>query len=178
LFIGWVAAADHDGKPWLVATTIDCPADPTIADISTIETVVALFCYRGRDLTFSGTVFPSGLCDYAGSPRWSPEWMSPWCGGAAIAESADALSGEGPLLGFAVPPGVATAAGFSQLPELLETPLEGSVVAHFDDAVADSCAAENWGEFEGSPPHAFDVATVGFVCRTRLVASEIELQMP
>src|SRR5216117_2833241 len=31
---GWVAAADHDGTPWLAQATVDCPANPDLGQLS------------------------------------------------------------------------------------------------------------------------------------------------
>jgi len=78
---GWIAAADHDGEPWLQPEADNCPPLPASAEeLGELNQVASLFyeitCFRGQDITFRARVgLPEAQCGT--EPPWGidPAWL-------------------------------------------------------------------------------------------------------
>ena len=54
---GWVAVADRTARPWVQATTVDCPVTPSdVADLVALDSVTALACFGGMPLTLAARI--------------------------------------------------------------------------------------------------------------------------
>jgi hypothetical protein len=81
---GWVAAADHDGTPWLQAAPPECPPLPvTLGQLLDLTAKARLACYGSRELTMEG-VFLEAVTGYVSEPcletlptrcDYSPRWL-------------------------------------------------------------------------------------------------------
>jgi hypothetical protein len=164
---GWIAAADHDGTPWLAPGSIECDPDPSIDDLR-LDEAVQLACYARREFTFTGTLSNEPACD--GSMTASPGWLAPWCGTFRLLydDASDTLP---PLeIQIAVPPDTRVAAGF---PDEWDR-MDATVVAHLDDPAARTCVA-----YPGIEADAADQVIINqdviLDCRATFVASSVAL---
>jgi hypothetical protein len=153
LGIGWVAAADHDGTPWLRSADLSCEPDPTLFEVTGMHYLDALSCYGSRDFTFTDVVKRVGCGD--GGPLGFPQWM---CGRYQWGEPGFGAS-------LALPPDLEPAA-FDSAQAIRLT-----VTAQLDDPVAKTCTG---AVHEGS---TIDLellsARVVLDCRATFVASSV-----
>ncbi|HEX5825680.1 MAG TPA: hypothetical protein VFY18_14575 [Candidatus Limnocylindrales bacterium] len=145
---GWVAAAAHDGTPWLAPASLACPAPPIdVRNVPDPFGLGGLVCYGGREIQITGDV----TCELADlAPVFAgPEWLRTdrHClfdvNGQAIEFFDGGIGGLG-----------------------LPTHGRGVVTGHFDDAEAPTCT---WA---GEAP-APDLAWVVVSCRASFVATEL-----
>ena len=163
-WLGWVAAGQPDGQPWLEATTLPCPASPM-----NVETLVTrgmtplerLACYRSTPIRFRAwfPVVPAdaGLGGTCGAVAPNPAWLI--CQGLSynnlvISESAGF---EGAGLQISIDP--ASGVAMPSRGQWVE------VVAHLDDPAARDCVPLGGGEQ--------DPVAVVLTCRSELVADSV-----
>lgn len=146
---GWVAAAAHDGTPWLAPVSLSCPTPPldgqAILDLSTFG---GLICFGNREIQLVGDVTCElGDVDmvFAG-PTWirHDRHCSIDLGGETRSFFDGGIEGLG-----------------------LPTHGRGVVTGHFDDPEARSCI---WGGVDGPSP---DPASVVANCRAMFVATAL-----
>lgn len=163
-WLGWVAAG-RGGQPWIVATTLPCPASPMNLEALAVgrSDLVRLACHRSSPIRFRGwwpQIPPGaglgGTCGPVVKPN--PAWLI--CqninyNGLVISESAGF---EGAGLKISIDP----ASGVTM-------PARGQwveVVGHLDDPAARDCAPLGGGEQ--------DPAKVVLTCRAELVADSVK----
>jgi hypothetical protein len=156
---GWVAAADHDGTPWLRPATASptCPADPTLEELVN-DPLVSLLCYGSREFTFTDTLRgcpTSFVTDTVASPAWIADcWTTFFWGSTA-------------LVALAIPPHLVDDAA----PREAHDSFQATVVAHRDDPVARTCEPPP----DLPPGSEYDVAKAQVVldCRLTFVATSL-----
>ncbi|HSL34508.1 MAG TPA: hypothetical protein VK871_12710 [Candidatus Limnocylindrales bacterium] len=147
---GWVAAADHDGTPWIEPAVLACPEAATLraSDLAALTPLGALACYGSGDVTVTGRVH----CEGADVDRSvsGPSWLrsNAYCGMDLEDGTEIEWHNGGFVLGFP-PPGTLV-----------------KIDGHFDDPQASSCV---YG-LEGAAP---DPASVILGCRTQFVAMDM-----
>lgn len=79
--IGWVAAADKDGTPWIQRVTPDCPPRPTtVKALWTVDAVLALACFGGTSITISARLAqPEATCGVDIGWTIEPDWLGSTC---------------------------------------------------------------------------------------------------
>jgi hypothetical protein len=166
--MGWVAAADHDGTPWLQPGTIGCPSDTTLETLANLQLAVRLFCYGPQEFTFRGTVAVPPLGCGEPAPDIEPRWFNP-CSAMGMHESEDS---DDLSLDFVVPPEIE---GELHRSEEEVRFVEGSeIVVHMDDAAAERCTGgDDAYPDEVGYPEFPDPRAIVFVCRTLFVASSV-----
>jgi hypothetical protein len=165
--LGWVAAGQPGGQPWLEATSLPCPASPMNIEALVIAgpqgpmtALERLACYRSSPIRFRAR-WPelppdAGLGGACGSVAPNPMWLV--CQGLyynhlVISDSADEVVG----LSISIDP----ASGVTM-------PARGQwveVVAHLDDPAARDCAPLGGGDQ--------DPVSVVLTCRSELVAESV-----
>jgi hypothetical protein len=148
--IGWVAAADHDGTPWLRAADAACRSDPTLTDLTAMHYLDALSCYPSRDFTFTNTLSLVGCGD--GGFLASPGWM---CGRYSWGMPEDGLR-------LALSPDLVDPGEFHSA--------ELTITARLDDPAAKTCIAER---FEAETDYELLSARVLIECRAMFVGSSV-----
>ncbi|HEX2883330.1 MAG TPA: SH3 domain-containing protein [Candidatus Limnocylindria bacterium] len=165
-WLGWVAAADADGAPWIQAAEAPaCPTDPpTLVSLTDLPYTMRLVCHDAADMTFrafwpalpEGTTPPEGACPAA-------EAAIGWLVCQSInqnliaADEAEGASGGGRLT-VNIPPGSS-----------LVMPERGQwvdVTGHFDDPAAQQCA-------DVSGLMATDPGDLVFTCRLQFVLTAV-----
>jgi hypothetical protein len=164
-WLGWVAAADADGAPWLQAAEPPaCPTDPpTLVSLTDLPYTMRLVCHDAADMTFrafwpalpEGTA-PEGTCPAA-------EAAIGWLVCQSInqnviaADEAEGAGGGGRLT-VNMPPGSGLA-----MPERGQWV---DVTGHFDDPAALQCA-------DVSGLMATDAGDLVFTCRLQFVLTAV-----
>ena len=159
---GWVAAADLDGTPWLVPSSMNCPESPmNVAELGPgLSNLQRLVCYGNDSITFRGywpTLPPdAGLGGVCELPHGEPAWLE--CP-TYTALDPQASGGEGSLgyLPLYVDPGTGVA--------MPERGRWVEVTAHLDDPAAEGCATPN--------PPDLDAAQHLLQCRSKLVVESV-----
>jgi hypothetical protein len=160
---GWVAAAAKDGTPWLASASVNCPADPSLQELGSMEAVQRLHCYHAREFTFTDTLIAGPNCGDGGVLE-SPTWMR-GCGSTFS-------WGERPSdLVVAIPPDLAGNVGDVELPD---GRFEATITAHMDDPAARTCQP-----YEGVEAD-YELLIPGTVmaCRGMFVATSIQRITP
>ncbi len=70
---GWIADASRDGEIWVSPASVDCPSDPSIADLDWLGGAGALVCYGGRELqvrAFRRQFCGDGMTNTSSGPEW------------------------------------------------------------------------------------------------------------
>ena len=145
---GWVAAAAHDGTPWLAPASLNCPRSPldgqAILDLSTYG---GLVCFGDREIQLVGDV----TCELGDVEMAvaGPTWIrhDRHCFIDLGGETRSFF--DGGIEGLGLP-----------------THGRGVVAGHFDDPEARSCV---WDGVDGSPDPALVVAS----CRAMFVATAL-----
>ena len=145
---GWVAAAAHDGTPWLAPESLTCPTPPLDAHaILDLSTYGGLVCYGDREIRLVGDI----VCELADvdRPFGGPDWL-----------------GNGRHCQFDL--GSQSMEFFDGGIEGLGLPTRGRalVTGHFDDSQARACT---WGIESPAP----DPASVVVNCRAMFVATDL-----
>ncbi|HJQ21236.1 MAG TPA: hypothetical protein VJ867_12880 [Gemmatimonadaceae bacterium] len=154
----WKAAA-RDGTPWAEPAAVDCPAVPTLADISALDPALRILCYREKELTFTATLVWGGNC--ASLLFDTPDWM-------AGCLSTFKWGGKTSTVIVAIPPELKDAAGSHKQGDSMKA----TMTAHVDDPGAATCAPKS-----GTPGEPTIVAaTVLLDCRAMFVATSFEKQ--
>jgi hypothetical protein len=164
-WLGWVAAADEAGEPWITATEPPaCPTEPpTLVSVTDLPYTMRLVCFDAADMTFrafwpaipEGTT-PEGTCPAAEA---AIGWLVCQNINLAVlaADEAEGASGGGRLT-VNIPLG-----------SELAMPERGQwldVTGHFDDAAAQQC-----GDVSGLM--ATDPRELIFTCRLQFVVTAI-----
>ncbi|HJP89844.1 MAG TPA: hypothetical protein VJ850_12485 [Candidatus Limnocylindrales bacterium] len=156
---GWISVAARDGTPWAEPAAVDCPAVPTLADISALDPALRILCYREKELTFTATLVWGGNC--ASLLFDTPDWM-------AGCLSTFKWGGKTSTVIVAIPPELKDAAGSHKQGDSMKA----TVTAHVDDPGAATCAPK-----AGAPGEpAIVAATVILDCRAMFVATSFEKQ--
>lgn len=164
-WIGWVAAADEAGAPWMEPTAAPaCPEGaPTIVSVTEMAYTMRLICFDAEDMTFRAfwPTIPEdaglgGACPASGAPSG---WLV--CQNInysrLAADEAEGASGLGRL-----PVNIVPGSG-------LAMPSRGQwvdVTGHFDDPAAQDCAA-------AAGLLAQDPSELVFTCRLQFVLSAV-----
>jgi hypothetical protein len=79
--IGWVAAADKDGTPWIRKATLDCPDRPTtVKQLWSLDTVLGLACFGETPITFDAKLAqPEATCGVDIGWTIQPDWLGSTC---------------------------------------------------------------------------------------------------
>lgn len=79
--IGWVAAADKDGTPWIQRVTPDCPARPTsVKALTGVDPVLALACFGESPITVAARLAqPEATCGVDIGWTIDPDWLGSTC---------------------------------------------------------------------------------------------------
>jgi hypothetical protein len=79
--IGWVAAADKDGTPWIQEVTPDCPSRPTsVKALWRIDAVLALACFGETPITVPARLAqPEATCGIDIGWTIEPDWLGSTC---------------------------------------------------------------------------------------------------
>jgi hypothetical protein len=155
--VGWVAAADHDGSPWLAPTDVDCL--PMTSDVlaNLPSAALRLYCYGSGTFRFQGVLTPpEPLCE---GQAISPDWL------ADCAKYDLWMSDGGFLQGVAQ---VGIAPGLSAPTEFPGRVV--NVVGHFDDTAARTCLSPGGNGRKSD----LEAASLILFCRETLVASAVE----
>ena len=73
--LGWVAAADRDGAPWIEAAEAECPATPTtFEELRDLAAGVRLACFAGMPISVQARLTTCN-CDID-APEFAPEWFN------------------------------------------------------------------------------------------------------
>ena len=163
--VGWVAASDHGGEPWLAKGSLDCPGTGARDVVDLVDLPAppppglrGLACYGSSKLRFEGIV---GLtCGDETHPGWTmtPEWLSGNAEQKLRIEDGDTSVVAHPHPGLALP----IACGETALGRYI---LEG----HFDDETAAECDAA-----VAAGPQPQDLFLVAeYWCRTTLVIDRL-----
>jgi hypothetical protein len=156
---GWISVAARDGTPWAEPAAVDCPAVPTLADISALDPALRILCYRDKELTFTATVVWGGNC---GSLLFdTPDWM-------AGCLSTFKWGGKTSTVIVAIPPELKDAAGGRKQGDSIKA----TVTAHVDDLGAATCKPKSGAS--GDP--VIVAATVILDCRAMFVATAFDPQ--
>jgi anti-sigma factor RsiW len=158
--VGWVAASDHGGEPWLGRRALTCPDASTVgvaalaARMSAREPHAALGCYRSSPLRFKASV--QLQCATPGRPDWqlSPDWLSANAVHQLVIRDGSAQITARVLPALALP---IACNGLDPTPVTID--------AHLDDPTSESCTGAPSG---GPTPPDLDVVT-RYWCRTVLV---------
>lgn len=151
---GWISVAARDGTPWAEPAAVDCPAVPTLVDISALDPALRILCYREKELTFTATLTWGGNC---GSVIFDkPDWM-------AGCLSTFRWGGKSSTVIVAIPPELKDAAGSHKQGDTIKA----TVTAHVDDPGAATCTPK--AGTTGEP--AIVAATVILDCRATFVAT-------
>jgi hypothetical protein len=155
---GWVAAAARDGTPWLAVATVDCPADPTLAQLGSMDRLEQLHCYHDREFTFTDMVVAGPMCGDGGGFK-SPTWMAGCTSTFFWGRPNSAAT-------LAVPPSLANELGEVEY----DVSFEATVTAHMDDPAALTCVP-----YEGAEAD-YKLVNPGTVllCRTIFVATSFK----
>jgi hypothetical protein len=166
---GWVAAADHDGTPWLQAAAPECPPLPvTLGQLLDLTAKARLACYGSQQLSLEAFVPPVDVDAIAGpcfdlpaaECALAPSWLM-----AASGTAVTPGDGPGPprYLFVAIDPdGVA---------DDLRTLDTVRLVGSFDHPAARGC--RHWDPSTGADLSSRTEAVVG--CRSRFVVSSQQL---
>jgi hypothetical protein len=162
--VGWVARAGHDGEEWIRPQPAACPGAPVdIVALEALAPAERLACFGHETLTVRAVIGETGPAACAatrtgclGGPRWLAE---------ASVSASDSASGQGtnPLT-VAVAPGTDAAAGSD--PQVAQ--LRGA----FDDPASADCVPD----LAAPSAVAMSTSEARFICRTRFVASRIDLE--
>ena len=157
--LGWVAAADHDGTPWLEPATVSCPAAPSLSELAAMG-LKRLHCYGDRAFEFTDTVYWGARCgdpSFLSSPALMADCWSVfyWGEGSKPPE-------------VAVPPELTDAVGPREENDIIEA----TIVAHMDDPAARTCEGSFYETTE------FDPYIIGLWCRTTFVATSFQRISP
>lgn len=163
---GWVAAADKDGTPWLVADAPACePAPTTAAAFATIRPIIGLACYGSEELTFPARLIqPEATCGVDIGWTIDPDWLAGTCPQPKYL-LAQVENDE--FLDVAFDPDLDTAG--------LEPGVETAdwqdvvVTGHFDHHAAESCKGVSNGE-----PVPLDPAEIVMRCRATFAITEVQ----
>lgn len=165
--IGWVAAADKDGTPWIRKAAPDCPSRPaTVKDLRSLDTVLALACFGPTPITFDAELAqPEATCGVDIGWTIRPDWLASTCPNPAF------------LVHDAREPGISfesiidptlNVSGFA--PGVEETGwLPVSVTGRFDHAAATDCKGVSNGE-----PVPFSAERIVLACRATFVITRLE----
>jgi hypothetical protein len=149
---GWVAAADHDGTPWIKRAAITCPETPTLAQLGNLERHVALACYGSREFRFRGILTRLfSICDgwWVTEPTWLDDCSATHSLATGIGDGDPGADGT-PVIDLHLPPAVERAAHVPDMPYGFL--LRASVVGHFDDPTARSCHQTADEASDAAPP--------------------------
>jgi len=166
---GWVAAADHDGTPWLAQATVDCPANPDFGQLVRMERHVALVCYGHREFRLEGLLTqPIASCGIGFDVQ--PEWIGD-CGATHDLAVNEGHGNPGyddtPVLDIHLSPEVDRQA---RIPDQTDGKLlRAVVVGAFDNPAARSCRAP---PEDGVEPAPRPVVVLG--CRISFVGTSAE----
>jgi hypothetical protein len=167
--MGWVAAADHDGSPWLGAGALECPTEITLDVIANMSPVARLFCHGAREFEFHGTVQVPALGCGDPSPSWSPDWLNPVCSTYWLAEDPEDAD---VALAFYVPPNIPNP---FQRAEDAQFVTAGIVVGMDHEAARDCTGSEQLFPGDDAYPDFPHPDTFVFYCRMALVASSLSV---
>ena len=163
---GWVAAADKDGTPWLVAAAPECEAAPdTTTQFAALRPVIGLACYGDEELSFAARlVQPEATCGVDIGWTIDPDWLAGTC---PQPKYLLAQTDNDESLNVAIDPDIDT----TGLHPGVETADWQNVIVtgHFDDAAAQACKGVSNGE-----PVPLDPDQIVMLCRTAFVVSKIE----
>lgn len=168
---GWVAAADHDGTPWLGSAPIDCPKTPSVNQLGRMDRHVALACYGAREFHLQGMLTsPMASCGVSWSTE--PSWLDDCYAAHYLAADKGAgnpgLDGT-PVVKLRLSPDVERQAAIPDQPYGMFLPVR--VVGRFDDPAATSCRLPAGEGSVGAPPPAIIVLD----CRAEFVGTTVEL---
>ena len=160
---GWVAAADREGEPWIVADEFQCPPTPSdFESLSSLAPAVGLVCFPGVPITVEARILGCN-CDMDGEGN-DPAWLGNGGGSPDLLVGPDETSvprDTGDWFVLHLDPD-------GEHPE--ETPV-GEVVqvtGVFDHPAASSCTVT---EFDGEPEPTQD-------CRFRFAVTRLLLFGP
>jgi hypothetical protein len=79
--LGWIAAADKDGTPWLSQEAPPCPGLPgDYASFAHTTGLVALACFRGKEIQFPARLeAPEATCGVDIGWTVEPDWLGSTC---------------------------------------------------------------------------------------------------
>ncbi len=167
--VGWVAASDHGGEPWLAKRALDCarPASLKVADVKALmaagNTDGGLACYGSSPIRFQGTLSMS--CGVAVHRGWAmtPDWLSGNAEVKLTIRNGNAVVVAVPRPGLEIP----VACGDTD-------PASYVFDGHFNDDESAACEA---AMPDGAQPPNADVVAP-FWCRTTLVIDELTPAAP
>jgi hypothetical protein len=169
--LGWVAAASKDGKPWLEAWTIPCPADPLEGAPGDgfdwpSHGLIGLNCFGDAEYRFFGEMLGTTTdCDPAPAWRTEPEWFDPYCGPVGYVIAPD--RGGYPALPVVVEPG--TDLGPIEGPDI-GVWVSVTVSGQYDHPAAQTCRSVRGNESSEPKPAA---KLVTLACRSQFVVTSI-----
>jgi hypothetical protein len=169
---GWVAAAGHDGEPWLSSDPFACPDLPrTFQRFQATPGVVWLACHGGSEISFPALAMrPEATCGADVGWTVDPEWLYSTCRhpeflllrpGATTGDDAYEVVLEPGVDGRHADPGVTPEDG-----------VEVVITGHHDHADARRCRVrvyETWAKPEFTPEQAV------LACRAQFVITAIEV---
>ena len=163
---GWIAAADKDGTPWLVADAPECESAPdTAAAFAAVRPILGLACYGDEELSFAARlVQPEATCGIDLGWTIDPDWLASTCPQPTYL-LAPPDSDE--FLNLAIDPAIDTT-GLEPGVEMADWQ-DVIVTGHFDDEAAQTCKGVSNGE-----PVPLDPDRIVLQCRSTFVVSKIE----
>jgi hypothetical protein len=167
--LGWVANPVA-GDPWLVSSSIDCPAaPPELSDAIDLGQAQLLYCYGDEELTLDGFVVTGFGCNIGGT--FEPAWLAHPCANMSFISPTRSSDGDGRLFLHYPAPGVIN-------PTLeIGAGAPVRIVGHFDDDAAASCRIEAAHEADSPPAlrlSAADQQADVALCRLRFVVTAVE----
>jgi hypothetical protein len=163
---GWVAAADHDGTPWIAKAADACPAKPTdVRSLYRLNGFVALACFGGASISVRARLAqPEATCGVDIGWTIEPEWLAGTCPQPKFL--VEPLSGE-PLSAYSIIDPRLNVSGFNPGVDP-EGWLTVRLTGRFDHPAADTCKG-----VPGEQPVPSDPVEIVLGCRATFVITKI-----